>query len=582
MLEEHPTHFVMDDGGSRFRVPRQGLSERTEAMIRGSGAKPKSYAVGGGVDALPERMDAGPVAYAVGEQGAPLIDEPAPLPVPGMAMRPGDSVPPPGPQYAPPIPIEQERALTAPVPEFVPPALPGAAPVAPVVMPEMDLRGPMDVAREEGQVAEQAKAAAIQQKADSEVALYAARDKQLRDQAALQQEIVKQGLRRSDEDMARIRGARDEMAKIDTTVDPGRFWATRSTGQKVLGIVGLALGALGAGNDGINRAAGLLQQAIDRDLEAQKAEHTMRLQKGQKAIDSATSIYALNHQMTQDEIALNAANNASAWAIVENQFKKAEAAAQGPMAQAQAKAGAAMAKQKQAEWDDAAKNRQLEIGIKQGELDVSRYKARTDRMEVEGKAAATAGDKYVTDGYELAPGAKISPTELADWRKGKGTADGLLKQIDTLSGMVDKNGVMVMGPNAKTAASIVADLKSNLKEVEKLGALSGSDYKLLDDQVPDPTAVTAWAKSLFPKSTTEAALQAGFKQLKANIAAKVEAQANVLGIRRTGQASPGSTATSAGPSGKPSASDRMRALIAEGLPNAEIKKRLASEGYGNK
>jgi hypothetical protein len=388
----------MDDGGSRFRVPRQGLSERTEAMIRGSGAKPKSYAVGGGVDALPERMDAGPVAYAVGEQGAPPIDEPAPLPVPGMEMRPGDSVPPPGPQYAPPIPIEQERALTAPVPEMVMPAAALPKPKPKVIeMPVEPIvgRSQMELAREDIQDAETEKAAAIQQKADAEAALYAAHDRQLKDQAALQQEVVKQGLRKADEFMAGIRKARDDAAKIDVTVDPGRFWATRTTGQKIAGIVGLALGALGAGNDGVNRAAGMLQQAIDRDLEAQKAEHTMRLQKGKEAVDTASSLYAMNRQMTQDEIALNAANNASAWAIIENQFKKAEATAQGPIAQANAKAGAAMARQKAAEWDDGAKNRALEIGIKQGELGVQQYRAKTDRMKLEQDRAAAAASAGV-------------------------------------------------------------------------------------------------------------------------------------------------------------------------------------------
>src|SRR3990167_1185144 len=51
-------------------------------------------------------------------------------------------------------------------------------------------------------------------------------------------------------------------------VDPDRWWGSRSTGQKIAGFIGAAIsGALAPG--GQNQTLGLINQAIDRDLDAQ-------------------------------------------------------------------------------------------------------------------------------------------------------------------------------------------------------------------------------------------------------------------------------------------------------------------------
>lgn len=101
----------------------------------------------------------------------------------------------------------------------------------------------------------------------------------------------------------RFDAAQQQAANIDTTVDPGRFWASRSTGDRVMGIMGLVLGALGAGPDGVNRAAVMLNQAVDRDIDAQKSEHELRLKKGAAGVDAARSYYAMARDAGQDELA---------------------------------------------------------------------------------------------------------------------------------------------------------------------------------------------------------------------------------------------------------------------------------------
>lgn len=86
-------------------------------------------------------------------------------------------------------------------------------------------------------------------------------------------EVQRQGMAKTyqqtyDNEFQKFRDLTDKYSKAE--IDPGRFWASRSTGDKVLAAIGLAMGALGS-QDGVNRSVGILNQAIDRDIDAQKA-----------------------------------------------------------------------------------------------------------------------------------------------------------------------------------------------------------------------------------------------------------------------------------------------------------------------
>ncbi len=74
------------------------------------------------------------------------------------------------------------------------------------------------------------------------------------------------------------------------SIDSGRLWAESSTGNKILAGVSLALGALGAGlmKDGRNRAAEVIDKAIDRDIEVQKSN----IAKKQQDVSSARGAYS--------------------------------------------------------------------------------------------------------------------------------------------------------------------------------------------------------------------------------------------------------------------------------------------------
>lgn len=75
-------------------------------------------------------------------------------------------------------------------------------------------------------------------------------------------------------------------------IDPNRLWANASTGQKVAGAIGMILGGIGSGLTGQpNLAVQLIDRAIDRDIDAQKA-----------TLDLKKTAFSWNLQRTQNKV----------------------------------------------------------------------------------------------------------------------------------------------------------------------------------------------------------------------------------------------------------------------------------------
>jgi hypothetical protein len=94
-------------------------------------------------------------------------------------------------------------------------------------------------------------------------------------------------------------------------IDGNRWWDSRDTGQKVSATIGMILGGIGAGmTGGPNQALEIIQNAISRDMEAQKANL------GKK--QSLLSMYVQQGHDVQDAMKLAAAHELAA---VEGQLK---------------------------------------------------------------------------------------------------------------------------------------------------------------------------------------------------------------------------------------------------------------------
>lgn len=89
-----------------------------------------------------------------------------------------------------------------------------------------------------------------------------------------------------------------ELGRIDPTIDPNRYWASKGTEQKISGFLAAALfGFAGKGLDFLS----MVQQEIDRDIDMQKAEFNQRRTLAQDKVAGAKGAYSMLMERVQDE-----------------------------------------------------------------------------------------------------------------------------------------------------------------------------------------------------------------------------------------------------------------------------------------
>lgn len=135
--------------------------------------------------------------------------------------------------------------------------------------------------------------------------------------------------------MTTFQRAVDEYGR--TSIDPNRYWADASTGQKVLAGIGLLFGAMGAAHDGVNKSVGIINQAIDRDIDAQKANLAA---KGH-GVEMRRGILGAMFTQFQDEDAALAATGEAYRKHATTLMEEMATRTQDPVRQAQLRATAA-------------------------------------------------------------------------------------------------------------------------------------------------------------------------------------------------------------------------------------------------
>lgn len=357
-----------------------------------------------------------------------------------------------------------ERPIMGALPPGVAPK--GAAGEQPVPPPKPEAahapRG--GVSRPSGSAADEMarKAALAQYEADNQATVAAseaaaAEANAVESAANERKAVVQRTQARVAESQTRYQRAVDEMSRIDTSVEPGRFWASRTTGDKVIGILGLVLGALGAGPDGINRAAVMLNDAVNRDLEAQKSEHELRLKKGGARINAAQNFYAMARDIAGDELAATDLAHAAALQSVVAKGKALMAQTQD--AQAKARLAGVIASIEQGAsaraagaWEKAA-DRQIE----------------RDKIH-----AASGKDATAANDLRNAVAANASIEQL----------------VGDLKGLIGDTNIVTekYGERAGRMESIAGQLVTKIKEQEHLGAYDNGTAKLAERIIGDPNA----------------------------------------------------------------------------------------------
>jgi hypothetical protein len=285
VVSEDEGAFTVDDGRGPFKVAKRGLSKSTLSRIQ-------SFADGGEVQPdwlAPQQTVMPPPAVSAFDpaQSAPTVPlaiEPGGnvglAPPPAFAFDPTQRYSPrmalqstetpfqagegvafgfdPKQRATPPLRIEEPAKPARPAKPAAPAAAVAPAPAAPAAPNPLD-------------VAEQEQIAGI--KAQAEVAAREA-DELARMQAdtVTQQEALAKA---RDENLAahKQRGETLYNDVLNSKIDPNQWWGSRSTGQKISASIGMLLGGIGQGLiGGGNAALGVIDSAIDKDIDAQKEE----------------------------------------------------------------------------------------------------------------------------------------------------------------------------------------------------------------------------------------------------------------------------------------------------------------------
>lgn len=126
----------------------------------------------------------------------------------------------------------------------------------------------------------------------------------------------------------KYQGMVDDYQKT-AVVDPNRYWANKSDGDKNMARLAIFLGGIGGGT---NEVLSQLNRSIDRDIDAQKVMSERKL----GGIQLQGNIFNQMMNLTNDDRAASLATKAAMMSNFEMQIKKADASTASPIAKAKA------------------------------------------------------------------------------------------------------------------------------------------------------------------------------------------------------------------------------------------------------
>lgn len=245
----------------------------------------------------------------------------------------------------------------------------------------------------------------------------------------------------------------------DQKIDPDRFWSSRTTGQKILAGLSLALSGFAQGYSGApNTALTILNKAMNDDILAQKSE----FQSKREALAGKRTAYAQLMGKYNNEIAAVAGAKAAALERMQGEIKAIAARKSG---------------------SEAAINAEKMIGQLQMQKEAENQKVMLELMKQQNKRSDELSE-YVVPGYGLAYGKKEAEelrTQVGDLNFTTNTIDGMIDKIDQF-GISD----------AITPSQLKKDLQAASKFLRARsrllllgpGTVTEEEYQRLVDAIP--------------------------------------------------------------------------------------------------
>lgn len=253
------------------------------------------------------------------------------------------------------------------------------------------------------------------------------------------------------------------------SVDPNRFWANKSTGEKVLAGIGLFLGAFGSNG---NKAANIISDAITQDINVQKAN----IDQKSKGLGSERSLYNDMYAAYKDK---DAAEAATRLAMLNNAQVKAQAlGARYQGAEAKAKAMSLMG-EIEAKKNEAALNFQAAMSKMYGAKSMIGGTVNPELLDEKQR------ERYVP-GFGIGL-TKEDATKLKDYISDYESARVGIQKLQALSDKPFKS----IDPSAISEAdSISRMVMASLRPVILgSGAVSDAERAILEKIVANPTTI---------------------------------------------------------------------------------------------
>jgi hypothetical protein len=284
-----------------------------------------------------------------------------------------------------------------------------------------------------------------------------------REQALKQEEIAKVR-QEMEQKISELSMKATEAAQID----PQRWWNSRTTGQKILAAIGLALGGSGS--------AEIINNYINQDIEAQKAAAAGKA----RAVNDVSNLYQQNLAALKDELAATLATRETMLGIAELKLKSLAA---------------------------QTNNRQVQINaqIQLGELQLKKVQVQRElQQQIATQAFLAGGDqsgnaaimarlpKEMRELIVTTADGQIIPAKTPDAQKKLSELESSIPNLlNTVRRLKEKIGPN-LNPYSKAGQEAIAlrnGLLTEIKQAEQLGALDQGLVEFADKLIPDPTGL---------------------------------------------------------------------------------------------
>jgi hypothetical protein len=246
-------------------------------------------------------------------------------------------------------------------------------------------------------------------------------------QEAKRQAFEQRAAQVRDAHMQAFQKATDDLAAVNTKVDPGRLWASKDTPDKLAAAIGIFFGGIGGGS---NQALGIVQQAIQDDIAAQRDHVQANLEKGKAKMAGAQTMYGMALQSLGDERAAYAATSAAAKQMLLDRIDQLDAKYRSPELKAKADQARAQISADIAKDKTEAQRWAADMGVKRAQLDMQRAEL---ALKAGALGAKGAGHELpATEAANLAQlqTAKGMLTDLSNaWNKKTGTFSFITKFV---------------------------------------------------------------------------------------------------------------------------------------------------------